>query len=91
MYGDAPPCVYDKGVSDFLNNEDVRAALHIPTTAPAWTMCADPNTFKYTIAANGSYWLYPELKSAGLDILFFSGDTDGAVPTLGKIFILSLL
>lgn len=89
MYGDALPCIYDKGASDFLNNEDVRTALHIPTTAPAWTMCAWGD-FKYTIAANGSYWLYPELKSAGLDILFFSGDTDGAVPTIGKMFILSL-
>ena len=84
MYGDAPPCVYDGGVSHFLNDQTVRTALHIPASAPAWEMCANPNTFHYSIAANGSYWIYPELKAAGLDILFFSGDTDGAVPTLGK-------
>ena len=84
MFGEAPPCVYDGGVSHFLNNATVREALHIPSSAPAWEMCTAPPTFNYTVAANGSYWLYPELKAAGLDILFFSGDTDGAVPTLGK-------
>ena len=39
----------------------------------------------YIPAKNASVWIYPELKEAGLQILFFSGDTDGAVATLGSL------
>jgi len=30
-------------------------------------------------------WIYPILKAAGIKALFYSGDTDGAVPTYGSI------
>lgn len=83
LLGETPPCVYSAGASHFLNNQTVRAALHIPEGVQAWDMCAGP-PFDYSPAANGSYWIYPELKEAGIKILFFSGDTDGAVGTLGK-------
>lgn len=28
------------GLSDYVNREDVRAALHIPTTVPAFEQCS---------------------------------------------------
>ena len=59
--------------------------MHIPTDAPAWNACNDTIYANYGNAANGSHWIYPELKEAGLKILFFSGDTDGAVATLGSL------
>lgn len=66
-----------------MNDANVRKAMNIPTDAPAWESCS--RTMKYTNAVNGSHWIYPELKEAGLKILFFSGDTDGAVATLGSL------
>lgn len=82
LLGETPPCVYSAGASAFLNNQEVRTALHIPDGVQTWEMCAG-SPFDYSYGANGSHWIYPELKTAGIKILFFSGDTDGAVGTLG--------
>merc|ERR1712166_479478 len=65
-------------VGDYLNRADVRKALNIPTTIPAYEECS--STMKYTLQKEGSYWIYPILKEK-IRILFYSGDTDGAVPT----------
>ncbi len=78
-------CSYDAGMAHFMNDEVVRKAMNIPTEAPAWNSCNDEIYMNYKNAANGSWWIYPELKQAGLKILFFSGDTDGAVATLGTL------
>lgn len=78
-------CSYDAGMAHFMNNPEVRTKMHIPTDAPAWNACNDTIYANYGNAANGSHWIYPELKEAGLKILFFSGDTDGAVATLGSL------
>ena len=82
LLGETPPCVYSRGVSHFLNNATVRDALHIPSGVQSWDMCA--SNIQYTSAQNGSWWIYPELKDAGIKILFFSGDTDGSVNYLGR-------
>jgi len=65
-------------VGDYLNRADVRKALNIPTTVPAYEECS--STVKYTLQKEGSYWIYPIIKDK-VRILFYSGDTDGAVPT----------
>mmetsp|Transcript_20421 Transcript_20421/g.23586 ORF Transcript_20421/g.23586 Transcript_20421/m.23586 type:complete len:468 (-) Transcript_20421:31-1434(-) len=82
LYGDNSPVLGD-GVSDYLNREDVRNALHIPKTIQTWTGCSSSRDFSYTLQKEGSVWIYPLLKAAGIKILKFSGDTDGAVPTYG--------
>jgi hypothetical protein len=37
----------------------------------------------YAYQYEGSFWIYKVLKQYGYKILFYSGDTDGAVPTYG--------
>lgn len=71
-------------LSDYVNRDDVRKALNIPASMPGWNQCMpDDSKFAYHYQYEGSVWIYPILKAYGYQILFFSGDTDGAVPTLG--------
>ena len=67
------------GLSHYLNREDVRKALNIPSKAPAWEQCSN---IDYTMLQKASLWIYQELKNK-YKILKYSGDTDGAVPTIG--------
>ena len=76
-----PPCVAWGGIYSYLNNNDVRKALNIPTSVPAWGFCA--NLDYQSDYVHGSYYTYPSLINAGLNILIYSGDVDGAVPTIG--------
>lgn len=64
-----------------MNNETVRTALHIPDDAPGWDMCSA--TLDYHVQEEASLWIYEILKVNGIRIMFYSGDTDGAVPTYG--------
>jgi len=68
-------------LTDYLNREDVRAALHIPSDIPAWESCS--TTLQYNLAQEGSFWIYPIMKGAGIKMIFYSGDADGAVNTYG--------
>jgi hypothetical protein len=57
-------------------------ALNIWTNlTDPWYMC-NPN-ISYTPLPNASYWCYPLLLEAGIRMMFYSGDVDGSVPTLG--------
>lgn len=46
-------------------------------------MCSDDVQSNYKPLVPGSITLYPGLKQAGVKLLFYSGDTDGAVPLWG--------
>lgn len=69
-------------LTDWMNTAEVRAALHIPTYAPAWNMCWD-ETHTYQLEQEGSLWIYQVLQQNGIRMMHYSGDTDGAVPTYG--------
>ena len=71
------------GQSDYLNRKDVRLALNIPSYLPAYQQCNDQIYNTYKSFREGSVWIYPTLKSYGYRLMHYSGDTDGAVPTLG--------
>lgn len=68
-------------LSGYMNREDVRDALHIPSSAPGWEMCS--TTLEYHEQHEASYWIYGVLKNQ-VRKLFYSGDTDGAVTTYGS-------
>jgi hypothetical protein len=73
------------GMSDYANLPETKAAMNIPDyiTKP-WTSCSGGNAnFSYTSQEEGSIWIYPILRGK-YRILFYSGDTDGAVPTYGS-------
>jgi serine carboxypeptidase-like clade I len=62
-----------------MRNKVVREDLHIPHNAPEWELCSD---ISYRRLMKGSVDIYRELKGL-YKILKYSGDTDGAVPTVG--------
>jgi len=69
--------------TDYLNREDVRTALNIPSYLQPYEACS--SQIRYNLQEEASLWIYPILKAAGYRALFYSGDTDGAVPTYGSI------
>ncbi|OMJ72156.1 hypothetical protein SteCoe_29467 [Stentor coeruleus] len=75
-----PPCIAWGGIYTYLNNATVQKAFNIPQPA-TWGFCADLDYVKDM--QHGSFYAYPALINAGLNILIYSGDTDGAVPTIG--------
>lgn len=74
-----PPCVYAAPIIKYLNSESVKQSLHIDASANTWDLCSPVD---YTKNKAGSIDVYTKLKGK-YRMLKFSGDTDGAVPTLG--------
>jgi len=70
-------------LSDYTNRQDVRRALNIPDHVQAWQECNDEINENYAYQYAGAYWIYKVLTQYGYKMLFYSGDTDGAVPTYG--------
>jgi hypothetical protein len=78
--GIVPPCVDGKSVVNYLNKDEVKAALHIVPGLPAWDMCLDG--IKYQKLPIASQWIWEALKGH-YRMLKYSGDTDGAVSLMG--------
>lgn len=78
---EVPPCVAWAGIYTYLNNAPVQKAFHIDPSITSWDFCA--NLDYQDDFVHGSYYTYPNLINAGLNILIYSGDTDGAVPLIG--------
>jgi len=77
------------GLTDYINSQAVRTALNIPTDVQAFHLCMG-DELQYHPLAEGSKWIYSVLRRK-LKIMFYSGDTDGALPTSGsKAWIQSL-
>ena len=67
-------------VPQYLNRKDVREIFHITEKKGDFQPCVN---FNYHQLSKATLWIYPILKEGGYRILKYSGDTDGAVPTLG--------
>ena len=68
-------------VSDYMNMEETRKAFNIPSDAKVWEECS--SELQYHCQTEGSIWIYHILKGK-YRMMFYSGDTDGAVPTYGS-------
>jgi len=79
----ADEAVYGAGIADYFNKPEVREALNIWDKVQPWEMCNGNGNWTYNYTRQGSKWIYPILKAAGVRQIFFSGDTDGAVPFSG--------
>jgi carboxypeptidase C (cathepsin A) len=77
---EVPPCIAWEGIYGYLNNMAVKQAFHVNTSI-TWDFCA--NLDYHSDFFHGSIYAYPTLINAGLNILIYSGDVDGAVPTIG--------
>jgi hypothetical protein len=75
--------VYGNWVSDYINNADTRTALHIPEENPAYEDCNAVVGDNWHYQEEASEWIYKVLKTNGVKMLHYSGDTDAAVPTYG--------
>jgi len=53
---DQSPVILGTFVSDYMNRPDVRQALNIPESAPAWEMCS--STLNYHLQDEASKWIY---------------------------------
>lgn len=67
-------------LTDYMNREDVRDAFHIPASVQTWEMCSE--TLQYQVQDEASMWIYEILKGK-VRLMFYSGDTDGAITTYG--------
>lgn len=82
MFGITP----DHGMETYLNSDEFKEAFHIKPKSPSlWTVCN--NNIKYSfINTKGSIDKYKSyFNTKDINILHYSGDTDGCVPTLGTI------
>jgi carboxypeptidase C (cathepsin A) len=71
-------------MDSYLNRVDVREALNIPSYIPPYQQCNHPMYKTYQAFREGSIWIYNiMLGYSWYNILHYSGDTDGAVATLG--------
>jgi len=80
----------DMDSSTYFNNEEVKKALHLDNFTGPWNQCivnftaANGQPWDYHITPEASLWIYPILKAAGIRMMFYSGDTDGAVGLAGS-------
>jgi carboxypeptidase C (cathepsin A) len=78
-----PPCTFGSTLLDYMNSDAVREAMHIPDYVQAWDLCQSASTWTYVSQPEASQWIYEKLANTGIKMLHYSGDTDGAVPTVG--------
>lgn len=77
-----PPCTFGTPIEDYFNREDVRASMHIPSAAGEWKLCSTKVGLEYQSDSRGSQFIYEQFQGK-YRMLHYSGDIDGAVPTLG--------
>ncbi|KAM3923061.1 lysosomal protective protein-like [Leptodactylus fuscus] len=78
------PCVNDTDVTTYLNNPEVRSALHIPNDLPPWEIC-NGNVFSHfkREMENARDQYLQLLSEKKYRILVYTGDTDMACDFLG--------
>ena len=80
MLGELPPCTFGSALLDYMNSDAVRRAMNIPDYVQAWDLCK--SGMVYYSQPEASQWIYEALQGK-IKMLHYSGDTDGAVPTVG--------
>lgn len=64
----------------YMNLAETRAAFNIPDSAPVYEQCS--SKLDYHVQDEASFWIYQVLRNK-TRLMFYSGDTDGAVSTYG--------
>lgn len=77
---DDPPCVWDAGLYNYMNNVSVMIDLHVNTQIE-FVMCNRTITNSFDFGKlTQSYSMMADLKSKGKKILYYYGDADSVVP-----------
>lgn len=80
---DTPPCVDEGYVTRWINQPEVKAALHIVPESADWDICSAPVSDGYTTLYTDLSPQILELVDANLRILIYNGDVDMACNFLG--------
>ena len=73
------PCVNDQPITNYLNREEVKEALHVKKEKE-WELCSYQVNNRYNMQIKASLWVYPRLIKSGIKILIYNGDADMVVP-----------
>ncbi|CAN4101159.1 unnamed protein product [Withania somnifera] len=78
------PCTDDRVATEWLNNEDVRKAIHAEqaTVTGPWQLCT--NNIKFSHDAGSMIQYHKNLTTLGYRALIYSGDHDMCVPFTGS-------
>lgn len=76
---DVLDCIDSTAVTKYLNREDVRAALHIPASVQAWTVCSGDVSGNYTTIYDDMAPQFEDFLS-NYTVLLYNGDTDIVCP-----------
>ncbi|XP_041966940.1 lysosomal protective protein-like [Alosa sapidissima] len=86
-----PMCINGTAMYEWLNNPNVRAALHIPSSVQSWELCSHTVGSLYQRTYKDMTWFYQILLQQDLQLLVYNGDVDMACNFLGgKWFVESL-
>lgn len=78
MGSDDPPCTDDQGMYLYFNDIDVKQKLHVDSVSQNWESCNGTIGENYK-KSNDSTWIFPILKTNGIKIMLYSGNTDAVV------------
>ncbi|XP_043844764.1 lysosomal protective protein-like [Dromiciops gliroides] len=76
-------CINSTAMDVWLNQDNVRQALHIPVFLPIWELCNTQVTSQYQRQYMDMAPFYEELLQSNIRILVYNGDTDMACNFLG--------
>ena len=77
-----PPCIDVRNITKYLNQIEVKNALHVNPDI-TFELCSEDINNRYGVLEKGSIWVYPMLLGK-IRIMIYSGDTDMAVPFNGN-------
>ncbi|VDN01566.1 unnamed protein product [Thelazia callipaeda] len=90
VLGDVP-CLNDSALLNYMNDEEVRHALHIPSHLHKWDICSSEVSKNYVRIYNDMAPFVKQIISAGVRVLLYYGDTDMACNfMMGQQFSASL-
>jgi cathepsin A (carboxypeptidase C) len=78
MGGVSVPCLNDTDMKMYMNNPEVRKALHIPENVGEWDICSDDITVKYGKIYGDMKPFIEKIVAAHVRVLLYYGDTDMA-------------
>ncbi|PAV76124.1 hypothetical protein WR25_26417 [Diploscapter pachys] len=72
------PCIDETPVTTYLNRQDVRKALQVPTSLPAWSICNDEINMFYNREVSDTTPIFQSALQAGMKVMLYNGDVDMA-------------
>ncbi|CAI4233256.1 unnamed protein product [Auanema sp. JU1783] len=72
------PCLNETAVTTYLNRQDVRKALGVPTSIGRWDICSNQISQTYTRETPDTSSIFVRAITSGIKVMLYSGDVDMA-------------